>query len=165
MNVARTMCAAARTAPKARGLDHLSILLLDGDDIKSLAKEMVRIAGKIERYDFFTRDADNILKSNALILIGTSLKSIGLDCGFCGFGTCSEKELTTNLCVFNSGDLGIAIGSAVALAARNHIDNRVMFSCGYAAMKAGLFDEAVKIAYGIPLSVSGKNIFFDRKQK
>jgi uncharacterized ferredoxin-like protein len=163
MNVARTMCAAARTAPKAKGVDNLSILLIDGDDIEKLAKKMIEIGNAIERYDFFIRDAKGVLQSTAIVMIGTSFKSVGLDCGFCGTGSCSEKELSINRCTFNVGDLGIAIGSAVSLAARNHIDNRVMFSCGYAALKLGLFDESVKVAYGIPLSVSGKNIFFDRK--
>lgn len=164
MSVARQMCSAARTAPKARGIDTLSIMIIDGDDIERLAKTMIDIGEKIERYKFFIRDADNILKSTAVVLLGTSLHSIGLDCGFCGFDTCSERALSSNLCAYNAGDLGIAIGSAVSLAARHHIDNRVMFSVGFAAMKLGLFNEAIKIAYGIPLCVSGKNIFFDRKQ-
>ena len=61
------------------------------------------------------------------------------------------------------GDLGIAIGSAVSVAAAHHVDNRVMFSAGKAALNLKLFDDSqVCIAYGIPLSVSGKSPFFDR---
>ena len=163
MDVARMMCAAARTAPKARGVDNLSIMLIDGDDIEKLAEKMIEIGNAVERYSFFIRDAKCVLKSTAIVVMGTSFKSVGLECGFCGDEECSEKELSINRCAFNVGDLGIAIGSAVSLAARNHIDNRIMFSCGFAAMKSGLFDESVKIALGIPLSVSGKNIFFDRQ--
>jgi uncharacterized ferredoxin-like protein len=37
-----------------------------------------------------------------------------------------------------------------------------MFSIGKAALNIGIFEEEVKIAYGIPLSISGKSPFFDR---
>ncbi len=163
MNVARQMCVAAHTAPKARGADNLEIMIADGSDIDKLAESMIEIGEKIERYGFFVRDANNIKKSTAIVLLGTTLQTTGLDCGFCGFSDCAELELASNLCAFNAGDLGIAIGSAVSLAARNHVDNRIMFSVGFAAMKLGIFDESIKIAYGIPLSSSSKNIFFDRK--
>jgi uncharacterized ferredoxin-like protein len=39
----------------------------------------------------------------------------------------------------------------------------VMFSAGKAAVSLGLLGAEVRVAYGIPLSVSGKNPFFDRK--
>jgi uncharacterized ferredoxin-like protein len=38
-----------------------------------------------------------------------------------------------------------------------------MFSVGRAAVELGLLGPDVKIAMGIPLSVTGKNPFFDRK--
>lgn len=39
-----------------------------------------------------------------------------------------------------------------------------MYSVGKTAIKKGLFkDKSIKQALGIPLSASGKNIFFDRK--
>jgi uncharacterized ferredoxin-like protein len=41
------------------------------------------------------------------------------------------------------------------------VDNRVMFSMGVGAINAGLID--TEIAFGIPLSAKGKNIYFDRK--
>jgi uncharacterized ferredoxin-like protein len=56
--------------------------------------------------------------------------------------------------------LGIAVGSAVKVASDLNIDNRVMYSIGSAAMKMELL-KADEIQ-GIPLSVTGKNIFFDR---
>ena len=58
-------------------------------------------------------------------------------------------------------DLGIALGSAVKVASELNVDNRIMYSIGRAAMKMGLL-KADEIQ-GIPLSVKGKNIFFDRK--
>jgi uncharacterized ferredoxin-like protein len=42
------------------------------------------------------------------------------------------------------------------------IDNRIMFTAGKAAVKMGMFPPKVAIVYGIPLSVSGKSVFFDR---
>jgi uncharacterized ferredoxin-like protein len=67
------------------------------------------------------------------------------------------------ICAFNSGDLGIALGSAVSRAADLRIDNRILFTAGKAAVELGMFGDDIRIAYGIPLSVSGKNPFFDRK--
>lgn len=54
------------------------------------------------------------------------------------------------------------MGSAVALAADRRIDNRVMFTAGKAAANLNLLGKK-KIIFGIPLSVSGKSPFFDRK--
>jgi len=56
--------------------------------------------------------------------------------------------------------LGIALGSAVKTAADLNIDNRMLYTMGAAAKELGLLDADVFI--GIPLSVSGKNILFDR---
>lgn len=68
-----------------------------------------------------------------------------------------------NPCAFNTGDLGIALGSAVSVAMDNRIDNRVMYTVGQAVLKMNLLGDDIKIVYGIPLSVSSKNVFFDRK--
>jgi len=38
-----------------------------------------------------------------------------------------------------------------------------MYTVGQAVLRMGLFDEDIKIVYGVPLSVSAKNPFFDRK--
>ena len=65
-------------------------------------------------------------------------------------------------CVFTAMDLGIALGSAVSLAADARIDNRIMFTVGKAAAALGLLGE-YKMVIGIPLSVSAKTPFFDRE--
>jgi uncharacterized ferredoxin-like protein len=49
------------------------------------------------------------------------------------------------------------------VAATLHLDNRVMFSLGRAAMDLKLFGAPVRQALGVPLSVTGKSPFFDRK--
>jgi len=162
MSVAQQMCAAARTAPKAKGNDNLSTMIVNGSDIKRVVKMMEEIGERGDKYSFYKLNASCTAKADAIVLIGTQIKSLGLDCGFCGFETCDELNETKSPCAYNTGDLGIAIGSAVALAARSHIDNRIMLSIGYAAMEMGIFDSSIKIAYGIPLSVTGKNIFFGK---
>lgn len=62
-------------------------------------------------------------------------------------------------CIFKITDLGIAIGSAVKCAASHNIDNRVMYTAGVAARRLGLMEDCT-VVYGIPLKVSGKDIFF-----
>jgi uncharacterized ferredoxin-like protein len=163
MAVANLMCIAARTAPKARGTDNISTLILTDADIEELSKKMIEVANTGYRTNTFLRDAETIKKATAVVLIGTKISTIGLDCGFCGFGTCKKCEESKGVCAYNSGDLGIAVGSAVSVAADNRIDNRIMYTAGFSAVKNKLLGPDVKIAFGIPLSASGKNIFFERK--
>jgi uncharacterized ferredoxin-like protein len=100
-----------------------------------------------------------------MLLFGTKIKSMGLSpCGMCGFKNCAEKEKYPDTpCAFNTGDLGIAIGSAAAVAMDHRVDNRIMYTVGQAAIRMGLLGKDVKVVYAIPLSVSSKNPFFDRK--
>lgn len=158
---AKAMMAAARTAPKGKGTDKLEIITLYGDDLTALAAEMRRYSEQTGM-KFFLRDADNVEQAEAVVIIGTAYGIFGLNCGFCGFDTCREKEEFPAVpCAFNSGDLGIAIGSAASVAADWRIDNRIMYSVGRAALDLGLLGEC-RAAYGIVLSCRGKNPFFDR---
>lgn len=163
-DIAEKMLIAARTAPKARGRDNLEIALIDKEGIKEISNQMIEMVKEENAPDFFERDAQNILKAQYLVLIGTKISILGLDCKLCGFENCSEKEKSTDHpCVFNTGDLGIAIGSSVSIACDNRVDNRVMYSVGQAVVQMKLLGNKVKIAYGIPLSANSKNPFFDRK--
>jgi len=162
LTVAQLMCAAARTAPKARGMDDI--------ETRIIREEKERLANKMEEigreYDvhFFIRDANNIRQSLLVVLIGTRITPHNLSpCGFCGFANCQEMQEKGGICAFSVSDLGTAVGSAVSIASLHHIDNRIMFSAGYAALKLGLLPPDVRIAFGIPLSCTGKNIFFDRR--
>jgi uncharacterized ferredoxin-like protein len=65
-------------------------------------------------------------------------------------------------CSFNVGDLGIAVGSAVSRAADMRVDNRIMYSVGKAVLELNLLPDKVRLVYGVPLSATGKNPFFDR---
>ncbi|MBM4157524.1 MAG: ferredoxin [Ignavibacteria bacterium] len=165
MNAAKEIMTAARTAPKGRGFDNLVIALIGKEEIKEISDKIKQMSKEKNIPAFFLRDAENILKAEAMILIGTKIKPLYLNpCGMCGFITCEEKDKNPDIpCVFNTGDLGIAIGSAVSKAMDLRIDNRIMYTVGQAVLEMKLLGEEVKIAYGIPLSVSSKNPFFDRK--
>jgi uncharacterized ferredoxin-like protein len=162
--VAKKMMAAARTAPKGRGTDNLAIAMLDKDGIRELSEKMKEMAEEKGAPDFFRRDAQCILSAEALVLIGTRIDPCHVPyCGLCGFGNCEEKQKhPDHPCAFNTGDLGIAVGSAVSIAMEHRVDNRIMFSIGIAAREMKLLGGDTRIIYGIPLSCTSKNPFFDR---
>ena len=60
----------------------------------------------------------------------------------------------------NISDMGIALGSAVKTASMLNVDNRIMYRIGTAARAMKMVDW--DFVMGIPLSATGKNIFFDR---
>ncbi|PKL13093.1 MAG: ferredoxin [Spirochaetae bacterium HGW-Spirochaetae-8] len=165
LDIAKRMLIAARTAPKARGADRLGLAMASGDTIGVIAQQMRTMAIEGRGEEFFLRDADNLAQAQAVVLIGTMIEPLGLTkCGLCGYSDCTEKrQHPHHPCSFNTGDLGIAIGSAVSVAMEARVDNRVMFSIGMAARELGLLGPEVRIIYGIPLSVQSKNPFFDRK--
>ena len=156
------MVTAAKTAPKGSGKDTVVAAVLTGEEKDRLAETM-RELGKEYDEEFILRDAGNVDASICVVLIGCKDTPFGLsNCSMCGFKNCGEtKKLGAN-CVFNVTDLGIAVGSAVSVAADHRIDNRVMYSAGRGAIKMGCFGENVKICYGIPLNVSPQSIYFDR---
>ncbi len=162
-DVAGKMVAAARTAPKTRGRNQLEFLIIDGEDIEKVARRMEEIGEKTHAY-FFGRDANDIRRSEVVVLFGTRIKTLDLPyCGWCGFKDCAEKNKHPgNPCSFNNIDLGIAIGSAVSVAADHRIDNRIMYTVGQAARDLGLFGPEVRIILGVPLSATSKNIYFNR---
>ncbi|TVQ37114.1 MAG: ferredoxin [Spirochaetaceae bacterium] len=162
LEVARLMCIAARTAPKGRGVDELETLVLTEQDKDRLADEMQAI-GEDKSLAFFVRDADNMRASAAVVLLGcrNNVRNIP-NCGYCGFPDCTASKAAGAVCSYCSGDLGIACGSAAAMAADARVDTRIMFTAGKAALSLGLFSEDVALAFGMPLSVSGKSPYFDR---
>ncbi len=166
VDIAKLMLVAARTAPKGKGADNLEMAILTDNDIRLLAMEARKI-GEQREYDIFIRDADNVLaNADAVVLIGTRIKTLGLKvCGLCGFADCATKEKYPLVpCIFNTGDLGIAVASAAEVASKHHIDNRIMHTIGMAALEMGILSTAVKIIWGVPLSATSKNPFFDRKK-
>ncbi|MDF2635153.1 MAG: hypothetical protein K0R78_2027 [Pelosinus sp.] len=160
--IADLMCAAARTAPKAKGTDNLITMIVKGREKDQIAEEMSEIA-KTSGMQFFERDAKCVEKASLIMLMGQKVTPLGVTpCGYCGYENCEENIKKMGICSIATGDLGIAIGSAVSVAALHHIDNRVMFSIGRAALNLNIFEDEIQIAYGIPLSISGKSPFYDR---
>ena len=164
IEVAKLMAIAARTAPKGRGTDYMEIAIASGNDLKIIAEKMKLIALQTG-VTTFNRDAENVLICEAILILGTKIHPMRIvKCGMCGFANCTEKDKSPDVpCVFNTGDLGIAIGSAVSVAKNHCVDNRIMYTVGQAIKELGFFSEDIKIIYGIPLSVSSKSPFFDRK--
>ncbi len=160
--VAGQMMTAARTAPKGKGIDIIEVATITGEDIKTLSGMVYKLYEK-NGLKFFLRDAENILSADAIVIIGTRSQVQGLNCGHCGFGLCSGKPPLTP-CAINSVDLGIAIGSACATAMDLRVDSRVMFSAGLAAQELDWLN-GCKCVMAIPISISSKNPFFDRKPK
>lgn len=168
LQIAAGMCAAARTAPKATGKDVIETLVLTGEDKEKVAACM-RAIGCREFGEnpnkWYGRDADNVSSADALVLIGAHRTYRGVAyCSFCGFADCGACREAGGVCAFVNMDLGIALSSAAGLAADMRADSRIMFSAGKAAMELGLGEPDV-LWQGIPISIRGKNIFFDRKVK
>ena len=166
LDAAARMCAAARTAPKAKGIDRIHTLTLTGGDKDAVADAMERI-GSADGAGFFLRDADNVRAANALVLIGIEEGKRGLNglCGYCHFADCGDCAAHNGACAFDPIDLGIALGSAAAVASDCRVDSRIMFSAGRAAQELGLMGANVKMIHALPVSISGKSPFFDRKPK
>ena len=163
-HTADAMVVAAITAPKARGVSNIVTGILEDEDIREVSDHLIKMVEERGFPPFFKRDALNLLKAQCVFIIGTRIQSTGIPaCGLCGFKDCAEKDLHPDQpCSFNTGDLGIAVGSAVSVAADRRVDSRVMFTVGKAVVEMGLLGKDIRIAYGIPLSVSAKSPFFDR---
>lgn len=163
IHVARHMMTAARTAPKGKGIDILEMALVEGDDLSVLSDKMVAMVEE-HGMKFFLRDAANVKEAECVIIIGTRESAQGLNCGHCGYNVCTARPAGVP-CAINSVDVGIAIGSACAMAADMRVDTRVMFSAGLAAQRLGWLGEDVHQTFAILVSASSKNPFFDRKPK
>ncbi len=166
MNAASLVCAAARTAPKACGVDRMHTLTLTNGDKAAVAAEMERL-GKENDAGYFLRDAECVRAAKVLVLIGIEEGTRGLNelCGYCHLGNCKGCAEGNGVCVYDPMDVGIALGSAAAMAADCRMDSRILFTAGRAALSLNLLGEDVKLIYGLPLSVTGKSPFFDRKKK
>jgi len=171
---AQLMAVSARTAPKAGGKDFLEIVVItQADELQKIAEAMEEYAPRSTNEPFWLRDAANIENSQALLLVGLSKPvTAGYDCGACGYPTCAEfaqnrkltdKEMgyTGPHCVMRMMDIGVALSSAAKTASLLNVDCRVQQRVGAAARAVGL--SKGEVVMGIPVSVTGKSIYFDRK--
>ncbi|MGQ9531912.1 MAG: ferredoxin domain-containing protein [Desulfotomaculales bacterium] len=165
--VARFMELAACTAPKALGQNFVVTKVISGPELGRLAEAMEAYGRQTNKKDF-DRDADGVRRSDALLLIGLKgPNTLGLNCGACGHNRCEElrpregPEYRGPVCAWRLVDFGIAVGSAAKTAGFFNVDNRVMYRAGVVARRLGLLE--AELVLGIPLSATGKNIYFDRR--
>lgn len=187
--VAKLMALAARTAPKTMGADLIHSQILTDEEKELIVHKMEELAeakrnllsqkdprrGEAAWIDWRS-DAKAVAKSDLLMLIGIQGRKVpNLNCGGCGFPTCAEmikakplsvieKDFGGPYCMFRIMDLSIALGSAVKIAMDLNVDNRMMQKVGIAVLKLGLM-KPCDLVIGLPLSASGKNIYFDRLDK
>lgn len=165
--VCELMALSARTAPKARGKDFIETRVIVGQDVASLGEAMIKY-GRETGKSSFERDGNNLLNSSAVLLVALKDPAVaGLNCGACGYASCNElppavpgAEFAGPWCAWRIADLGVALGSAAKTASLHNVDNRIMYSVGVLARKLGLVQG--QIAVGIPVSATGKSIYFDR---
>ena len=166
--IAELMAVSARTAPKSAGQDFVEIKILEGDEVQRLAQGMVRF-GQERGKPKAERDGKCVGKTDVVVLIGLKTdRPVGLNCGGCGYATCKGLEEAKGVdvefegphCAFRLLDMGIALGSAVKTAGLLNADNRIMYHIGAVARSMGFCDW--EYVMGIPLSATGKSIYFDR---
>ncbi len=167
--VAQLMKIAAITAPKTAGQDFVLTRIVTGEELTKLGEAMAAYGVKTGKRRF-DRDGGNVLKSEAVLLIGYKQPgTAGLNCGACGYATCDElqaqpqadNEFKGPVCAYRLIDVGIALGSAVKVASLLNVDNRIMYRIGAAARGMGLVDW--DLIMGIPLSALAKSPYFDRQ--
>ena len=160
---AKEMCLAAITAPKACGKDSIISGIVSREEIPMLVKEMRRIEDETENCrPIFYRDAALVEQCEAVVLIGSMNQARGVHpCGYCGNGSCAGMAKTPGQhCAFDDIDLGVAVGSAAAMAADLRVDNRVLYTAGLAAMNLKLLGEKAGTIIAIPVTASCRDIFF-----
>ncbi len=184
IQVAQILGISIRTAPKCGGVDDIAYEIIDDAQKQMVASEMRKVAdllkqGKPQKVQKsieldWNSDADTIDKSDCLILIGVKgRKPMGFNCGGCGFASCQDlvkAKVTQSIfmagpfCMFKHWDLAVAIASAAKAAADFNVDNRMMYKAGVAAYRLGML-KGYNPILGLPLSATGKNIYFDRWEK
>ena len=183
-HVANLCAVAAMTAPKSGGQLFLkggkafmeTVIVEDRPTLARLAA-WLREQGNERQEAIWFRDADTAEKLDLVLFIGLAdWYPPQYDCGACGYATCAEFlqakpahrktgsadwEFAGPVCQLRCIDLGIAVGSAAKAASLNNIDTRCQTRIASAARHLGLIKADVAVA--LSMSVSHKNIFFDKK--
>ena len=183
-HVAQLCAVAAMTAPKSGGQLFLkgakpfieTVMVEDRDTLKRMA-DWLRARGNQLRDPIWFRDADTAEKLDLVLFIGLAKWYPPLyDCGACGYATCAEFlqaaprhrfensdgwEFPGPICQLRCIDLGIAVGSAAKVASLNNVDARCQTRIAAAARHVGVIEADLAVA--LSMSVSHKNIFFDKK--
>ncbi len=183
-HVAKLCAVAAMTAPKSGGQLFLkggtpfieTVIVEDKATLKKLA-DWLRARGEKHREAIWFRDADTAEKLDLVLFIGLAgWYPPQYDCGACGYATCAEFlearpkhqtatsaewEFNGPVCQLRAIDLGIAVGSAAKIASLNNVDTRCQTRIAAAARHLGIIKADLAVA--LSMSVSHKNIFFDKK--
>jgi uncharacterized ferredoxin-like protein len=183
-HVAKLCAVAAMTAPKSGGQLFLkggmpfieTVIVEEKATLKKLA-EWLRAEGEQHREAIWFRDADTAEKLDLILFIGLcGWYPPQYDCGACGYGTCAEFlqakpkyssatsaewQFNGPVCQLRALDLGIAVGSAAKTASLNNVDTRCQTRVAAAARHLGVIKSDLAVA--LSMSVSHKNIFFDKK--
>ena len=185
-HVAGLCAVAAVTAPKSGGQLFLkgakpfieTVIIEEPATLKALAG-WLRERGTRVREPIWFRDADTAEKLDLVLFIGLARwYPPQYDCGACGFSTCGqftrnapkhrletsdsdEWQFAGPICQLRCIDLGIAVGSAAKIAGINNIDTRCQTRIAAAARHLGVIQADLAVA--LSMSVSHKNIFFDKK--
>lgn len=183
-SVARLCAIAAITAPKSGGQLFLkgakpfieTVIVHERETLTHLA-EWLRARGKKLKDPIWYRDADTAEKLDLVLFIGLVKAYPPLyDCGACGYATCAEFlraapghkagnweewDFPGPVCQLRCIDLGIAVGSAAKIASMNNVDARCQTRIASAARHLEIIQ--ANIAVALSMSVTHKNIFFDKK--
>jgi uncharacterized ferredoxin-like protein len=182
--VAQLCAVAAMTAPKSGGQLFVkgakpfieTVIIDERDTLRQLA-DWLRARGTKLKDPIWFRDADTAEKLDLVLFIGLAKWYPPLyDCGACGYATCAEFlraapaqhtaeaedwEFPGPICQLRCIDLGIAVGSAAKMASLNNVDARCQTRIAAAARHLGVIQADLAVA--LSMSVSHKNIFFDKK--
>jgi uncharacterized ferredoxin-like protein len=179
------LCAvAAMTAPKSGGQLFLkgakpfieTVIVEDKATLKKLA-DWLREQGRRHKEPIWFRDADSAEKLDLVLSIGlANWYPPQYDCGACGYATCAEFlkarpnhqsaasadwQFDGPICQLRCVDLGIAVGSAAKTASLHNIDTRCQTRIAAAARHLHVIKADLAVA--LSMSVTHKNIFFDKK--
>jgi len=184
-HVAQLCAVAAMTAPKSGGQlflkgskPFIETVIVDEPETLGRMAEWLRARGRKLKEPIWFRDADTAEKLDLVLFIGLAKWYPPLyDCGACGYATCAEFlraapahrraegaeewEFAGPICQLRCIDLGIAVGSAAKIASLNNVDARCQTRIAAAARHLGIIQADLAVA--LSMSVSHKNIFFDRK--
>lgn len=183
-HVASLCAVAAVTAPKSGGQlflkgspPFIETVVIDDPARRQWLAEWMRDRGRLTGSPLWERDAVTAERTDIHLFIGLrEWYPPVYDCGACGYATCAEFlnarkdhlqradyenwEFAGPICQLRAVDLGIAVGSAVKIASLHNVDTRCQTRVAAAARHLGLIH--ADLAVCLSMSVSPKNIFFDR---
>jgi uncharacterized ferredoxin-like protein len=179
------LCAvAAMTAPKSGGQlfikgakPFIETVIVEEKETLGRLAAWLRERGQKLKEPIWFRDADTAEKLDLVLFVGLAKWYPPLyDCGACGYPTCAEFlraapkhqqpgfeewEFAGPICQLRCVDLGIAVGSAAKTASLNNVDCRCQTRIAAAARKLGIIQADLAVA--LSMSITHKNIFFDKK--